>query len=140
MPLLFELVTVAWRRKSAKKTRTQQLVLVPRSDSDLFLSSQGRVACRVGRGGQKGPFGALICFEQISVAPVSAADSDTERLNTMSLDLSQNALYRPEISQTFAQFPPVRHHCSGGQNKRRYELFYEITNRCSYMQYILYHC
>jgi len=45
-----------------------------------------------------------------------------KRPNTLSLNLSQNALYRLQISQTSAQFPPVRHHRSAGQNKPRYEV------------------
>jgi len=79
--IVVQLLAVAWHRKSATKTRTQQLVTVPTSDSVLFLSSQGRVKGGEGREGreeQKGPFVTLMCFEQICVAPVTAADNDSD--------------------------------------------------------------
>jgi len=37
--IVVQLLAVAWYRKSETKTRTQQLVTVPTSDSVLFLSS-----------------------------------------------------------------------------------------------------
>ena len=56
-------LTVAWHRKSERRTGTHLLVKVPRSDIVLLVAARAR---------------ARMCFEQICVAPVTATDNDSD--------------------------------------------------------------